>query len=67
MSPVYQADTPCWIAQCDSCTEFEHRHFDTREELVAELEASGWYIPRGVLRGEFHAPLSFTVRRVPMK
>lgn len=45
---AWQADTPCWHAQCESCGEFAVPHFDTMQELVAELEAAGWYIPLGL-------------------
>lgn len=59
MSPIWEAESPCWHAQCDSCEEHEHRHFDTRDELVDLLEAAGWYIVRGLFGEpiEFHCKL----------
>lgn len=55
MSPVFENTTPCWHAQCETCGEFDPRHFDTRAELVAELEACGWYIRLGL----FNEPMEF--------
>jgi hypothetical protein len=52
--PLWEGQTPCWEVRCDKCGDGEG-HFDTRAELLASIEAAGWY----VIRGLFNEPVEY--------